>query len=158
MITQYHVLHRRLLTEWANVRMAAAKAEEAYAEGGRYNVDAAALSLHSFYGGIERLFEWVARQIDGTVPQGSAWHRELLQQMTLDVPGVRPPLLQRSTANLLEEFLGFRHVVRNLYTWELEPEKVARLVALLPETVQAVETDLEEFGRFLDAASQADED
>jgi hypothetical protein len=34
MITQYHVLHRRLLTEWANVRMAAAKAEEAYAEGG----------------------------------------------------------------------------------------------------------------------------
>jgi hypothetical protein len=35
--------------------------------------------------------------------------------------------------------------------------KVARLVALLPETVQAIETDLAEFGRFLDAASQADE-
>ena len=92
------------------------------------------------------------------LPQSSAWHRELLQQMMLDVPGVRPPLLQNSTAKLLEEFLGFRHVVRNLYTWELEPEKVARLVALLPETVQAVERDLEEFGRFLDAASQADKD
>jgi hypothetical protein len=34
--------------------------------------------------------------------------------------------------------------------------KVARLVALLPETVQTVEADLEEFGRFLDAAGQAD--
>jgi hypothetical protein len=41
MITQYHVLHRRLLTEWANVHLAATKAEEAYAEGGRYHVDAA---------------------------------------------------------------------------------------------------------------------
>jgi len=151
-ITQYHVLRQRLATEWANVRAAAEKAQAAYTEGGKYHVDAAALSLHGFYNGVERLFEWIARQIDGTLPQGSSWHRELLQQMTLDVPEVRPPVLQTPTAKLLEEYLGFRHVVRNLYSWELEPAKVKRLIELLPQTVQAVETDLETFGRFLDAA------
>jgi hypothetical protein len=145
------------MAEWTNVRAAAEKAQAAYAEGGAYNVDAAALSLHGFYSGAERIFEWIARQVDGTLPQGPAWHRELLDQMTLDVPGVRPSVLQKVTAKQLEEYLGFRHVVRNLYTWELDTTKVKRLIKRLPHTLQAVEKDLETFGRFLDAASRADE-
>lgn len=157
MITPYHVLHQRLTTEWTNVRAAAEKAQAAYAAGGAYNVDAAALSLHGFYSGAERILEWVARQVDGSLPQGPAWHRELLGQMTLDVPGVRPPVLQKATAKQLEEYLGFRHVVRNLYVWELDTTKVKRLIKHLPSTIQAMEKDLAAFGRFLDAASRADE-
>lgn len=157
MITPYHVLHQRLTAEWANVRAAAEKAQAAYAEGGAYNVDAAALSLHGFYSGAERILEWIARQVDGALPQGPAWHRELLGQMTLDVPGVRPPVLQKATAKQLEEYLGFRHVVRNLYTWELDTTKVKQLINRLPHTLPAVEKDLETFGRFLEAASRADE-
>jgi hypothetical protein len=145
------------MSEWTNVRAAAAKAQAAYAEGGAYNIDAAALSLHGFYSGTERILEWIARQVDGTLPQGPAWHRELLDQMTLDAPGVRPPVLQKDTAKQLEEYLGFRHVVRNLYTWELDTTKVERLIKRLPHTLQAVEKDLETFGHFLDAASHADE-
>lgn len=145
------------MTEWINVRAAAEKAQAAYAEGGAYNVDAAALSLHGFYSGTERILEWIARQVDGTLPQGPAWHRELLDQMTLDVPGVRPHVLQKATAKQLEEYLGFRHVVRNLYTWELDTTKVERLIKRLPHTLQAVENDLKAFGHFLDAASRADE-
>ncbi|MCA9968762.1 MAG: hypothetical protein KC425_01030 [Anaerolineales bacterium] len=158
MITHYPVLHRRIASEWENVRAAAAKAQAAFAAGGDYYVDAASLSLHGFYNGTERLLTWIARQIDGSLPQGASWHRELLQQMTLDVPGVRPPVLRKPTATLLEEYLGFRHIVRNLYAWELEHDKVKRLVDLLPQTVQAMEADLNAFGRFLDAAGRADED
>lgn len=157
MITQYHILHQRLMAEWTNVRAAAEKAQAAYAEGGAYNVDAAALSLHGFYSGAERIFEWIARQVDGTLPQGPSWHRELLGQMTLDVPDVRPPALQKATAKLLEEYLGFRHVVRNLYVWELDPAKVKRLIEHLPHTIQATEKDLNAFGCFLDEASRADQ-
>ena len=158
MITQYRILHQRLETEWVNVRAAAEKAQDAYAAGGAYKVDAAALSLYGFYSGIERLFEWIARQVDGFLPQGPSWHRELLEQMTLNVPDIRPPVLQEATAKLLEEYLGFRHVVRNLYTWELETAKVQRLIDLLPETVQLAAADIEAFGRFLLAASRADEE
>jgi hypothetical protein len=155
-ITQYHILQQRLIAEWANVRLAAEKAQAAYKAGGPYNVDAAALSLHGFYGGTERLFEWIARQVDSSLPDSAAWHRELLQQMTLNVPDVRPPVIKTTTAKLLEEYLGFRHVVRNLYSWELEPTKVERLVDYLPQTIQATEADLNAFGNFLAAASHAD--
>lgn len=158
MITEYQVLHQRLIAEWANVRAAAEKAQGAHAGGGAYHNEAASLILHGFYNGTERMFEWIARQIDGALPEGPSWHRELLQQMTLDIPGVRPPVLQRSTAKLLEEYLGFRHVVRYLYSWELEPAKVQRLIELLPQTVTATEADLEAFGHFLKAAGLADED
>lgn len=157
MITQYRILHQRLIAEWANVRKAAEKAQAAYAEGGAYKLDAAALSLHGFYSGAERLFEWIARQVDGALPQGPSWHRELLGQMALNVPGIRPPVLQNATVKLLEEYLGFRHVVRNLYVWEMDPAKVKRLIERLPQTIQAAEKDLTAFGRFLDEASRADQ-
>lgn len=57
----------------------------------------------------------------------------------------------------LEDYLGFRHVVRNLYTWDLDPAKVNRLVEQLPQLISALDADLEEFGRFLEAAGRADE-
>lgn len=135
MITQYQVLQQRLRTEWMNIQIAADKAQAAYAAGGAYNVEAASLLLHGFYSGVERLFEWIARQIDGTLPQGASWHRELLQQMTLDIPTVRPPVLEKPTAKMLEAYLGFRHIVLNLYAWELETIKVDQLIKRLPQVV-----------------------
>ena len=38
---------------------------------------------------------------------------------------VRPALLDRTTANLLHELRAFRHVFRNIYQTELDPEKVS---------------------------------
>jgi hypothetical protein len=67
MITQYHVLRQQLVTEWANGRPAAQKAQAAFVEGGAYHVDAASLSLHGFYSGTEWLLEWIARQIDASL-------------------------------------------------------------------------------------------
>ena len=54
-------------------------------------VDSMALSLHSLYSGLERLFELVARHVDGQVPDEETWHRTLLPQVAADVPaGDRP--------------------------------------------------------------------
>jgi Fe-S cluster assembly ATP-binding protein len=36
------------------------------------------------------LLERIARQLDGVVPQGESLHRDLVFQMTVEVPGVRP--------------------------------------------------------------------
>ena len=43
----------------------------------------AALSqvLISFYTGLERIFERVARRIDHSLPQGERWHTDLLHQV-----------------------------------------------------------------------------
>ena len=53
-------------------------------------MDAAALNLHGFYAGIERLLEVMADGTDRAKPAEPAWRRELLQQMTAETPGVRP--------------------------------------------------------------------
>ncbi len=44
-------------------------------------VDSVALNLHSFYSGLEKIFELIARHVDQTLPKGDTWHRDLLQQM-----------------------------------------------------------------------------
>lgn len=48
--------------------------------------------VHDFYTGIEHLFERIAPELNGGLPAGPSWHRELLDDMTLDLPGVRPPV------------------------------------------------------------------
>ena len=37
--------------------------------------------LHSFYNGLENIFEIIAKNIDGIVPNGNKSHQELLHQM-----------------------------------------------------------------------------
>lgn len=109
--------------------------------------------VHDFYTGLEHIFETLAPELNGGLPAGPSWHRNLLENMTLDIPGVRPPLLQPDTAYALGEFLRFRHLFRNVYGFELEWPRVRRLLARLPEVWSAVEADLDRFLAFLDQAA-----
>ncbi|NOX63219.1 MAG: antitoxin [Chloroflexi bacterium] len=163
MIPRHRILQERIKAELADARRAANKAQDAYREALRdarhesFYLDSVALNLHGFYNGIERIFEDVARELDGGLPSGPAWHRDLLKQMTLTVPGVRPAVIRLQTAKNLDEYLRFRHLVRNLYTWNFEGMKLAALIDSLPETIQSLEKDLDQFGHFLESASRADE-
>jgi HepT-like protein len=112
--------------------------------------------LHDFYTGIEHLFERIAPELNGGVPAGPSWHRELLENMTLELPGVRPPLLRAETAHALDEFLRFRHLFRNLYGFELLWPKVRALLEQLSPTWEEVDADLDRFLAFLEAAAEED--
>jgi hypothetical protein len=68
---------QRALAAWSQVERM--PQEDAY-------LDSVALNLHSFYSGLERLFELIARHVDGVPPTGEAWHRDLLQRMAQDLP------------------------------------------------------------------------
>ena len=81
-----------------------------------FYVDGVSLNLHSFYAGVERLFEMIAGTVDGAVPRGANWHQMLLEQMAKEVPHERPAVISKSTRDALDEYRGFRHVVRNVYT------------------------------------------
>lgn len=163
MIPRYRILHERIESEWVELERAAEKAVQAYEEAKRNNqqqfffLDSVAINLHSFYNGVERIFEWIARELDGGLPAGPVWHRELLDQMTLQVGGLRPAVLRDETAEALGPYLRFRHLVRNLYTWNFEAAKLADLIAGLPQALADLRTDLVAFGSFLETASLADE-
>lgn len=83
-----------------------------------------AFDLQSFYQGLERIFLLVAGNIDGAVPSGENWHRELLDQMARELPGRRPAVISESSRDLLQAFRRFRHLARNIYAFDLEPERV----------------------------------
>ncbi|MBI5486399.1 MAG: hypothetical protein HY905_03615 [Deltaproteobacteria bacterium] len=110
--------------------------------------------LHDFYTGIEHVFERIAPELNGGVPAGPAWHRRLLETMTLDLPGIRPPLLPVATARALEDFLRFRHLFRNVYGFELEWPKLRALLDRLPTAWGEVDAALRRFLEFLDAGAR----
>jgi hypothetical protein len=111
--------------------------------------DGVALNLHSFYTAIERILEDIAREIDGSVPQGPEWHRDLLMQMSAEFPSIRPAVLQRSSRNCLNEYRALRHVIRNVYTFNLKPSRIQELMALLPDCYGAITDDFNAFCEFL---------
>jgi hypothetical protein len=90
--------------------------------------DGVALNLHGFYVGVERILEDIARSFDGSVPEGEDWHRALLLQMAGEISDRRPSVLSRATLQCLDEYRGFRHVVRNVYAFNLRPSRLKELV------------------------------
>lgn len=112
------------------------RADPAHADLFRENL---ALKLHNFYTGIERIFQIVASEVNGALPTGYDWHKRLLERMAQDREG-RLSVISAETAAVLDTYLAFRHAVRNIYGFELEHERIDRLVARYPEVWQRVET------------------
>ena len=112
-------------------------------------VEAAALRLHSFYTGVERMLLLVSRVVNGGTPsRGEGWHRRLLERMAMPTD-TRPAVLQEGTQRDLQEYLRFRHLVRNLYADELRAEPIQRLIQQLQPTWRFLEADIAEFQNWL---------
>src|SRR5689334_6467710 len=134
MIARYRVLAERIRAELEPLERVVGRAEGAMERASQHPQDqeyflaAAALDLHGFYAGVERLLEQIAGEVDGGQPAGRRWHRDLLTQMGLAVPNVRPIVLAAESVAALTQYLEFHHVVRNVYTFTLRPERVTELV------------------------------
>ena len=111
---------------------------------------ALALKLHNFYTGIEKIFEMIADDINGGIPVSREWHKRLLHSMTLEVKGIRSQVISKSTEKMLSEYLAFRHIVRNIYAFELDTERLTLLIKHFPATFDALEKDLVSFIDFLE--------
>jgi hypothetical protein len=114
-------------------------------------LNSVAFGLQSLYSGIERALELVAEEMDGGTLGGESWHAELLRQMAAEVPGVRPPVLQRTAADWLDQYREFRELTRDIYATNLVPDRVEPLVAGLDDGWLQVRRDLLAFTEFLDS-------
>jgi len=126
--------------------------EKAQKSADDYYLDGVALNLHGFYSGLERIFERIASRIDNVYPSGPNWHCELLNQISIEIPGIRPPVLSAELRERLEEYRGFRHVVRHVYSHHLNPEKIEQLAVKLPAVYTAIKSELTIFAEFLKTA------
>ena len=118
-------------------------------------LESVALNLHGFYSGLERLFELIARHVDRALPAGEGWHHDLLQEMTKEIAERRPAVISPESALILDEFRRFRHLVRNVYTFNLVPQKMEPLIAALPRLWKQVQAELSAFADFLEELAQA---
>ena len=114
-------------------------------------IESSALHLQSFYTAVEQLFTRISGNINGNIPDSETWHMDLLRQLTYEIPGIRPPVLRKETHDLLDELRAFHHRVRNLYTYQLNPDRVGELVKSLPLTFETLTDDLINFTNFLSA-------
>ena len=121
----------------------APESDDSYARRARGSI------LHDFYNGVERVFERVARELNGGVPKAEQWHRELLNDMALAVPEVRPPLIEQPLAGTLHEYLRFRHLFRNVYGTVLETGRMRILEERLPDTLAAFRRQVSAFLRWM---------
>ena len=101
--------------------------------------------LHDFYSGVERVFVRIAEELNGGVPQGEQWHRQIVTDMSLEIPGVRPAAIDTALAEELGGYLRFRHVFRNVYGSLLQADRMRPLEEGLPNVLTAFLTQIRAF-------------
>ena len=77
--------------------------------------------LHNFYNGIEAILKHVVQDRGLTVPEGPAWHRDLVNL------AVSNGLIAPSTAEALKPYLAFRHFFVHAYAMDLQAERLEPL-------------------------------
>jgi hypothetical protein len=100
--------------------------------------------LHSFYMGFENIFKRIATEIDGKFNKTDSWHIDLLESM-VESTDKRGPVLSSEVKRRLRFYLGFRHVFRSHYSYDLNWSKMKNLVLESEEILRLVENELNAF-------------
>ncbi|HRO23725.1 MAG TPA: hypothetical protein PLR07_05440 [Promineifilum sp.] len=160
MNVDYLVLAARIPQELAELNQVISRAERGniaakqHAEDSDLYIDAVALNLHDFYTGLERIFRQIVTTVDRSMPASEAWHRDLLRQMCVELPGIRPRVLTEVTCTALDDFLRFRHVVRNVFAFQLDGDRVGHLTLEARTVFDQLYSELMMFVIFLEQSGQ----
>ena len=93
--------------------------------------------LHNFYSGVENILKQVLLAQGLPLPEGPAWHRDLL------TTSAEHGIISETTAQHLQQFLAFRHFFSHAYALELDPQRLEPLVNDAENVFQAFVRDLE---------------
>lgn len=140
-LTELDQLKERIEEVWGKYKI----------NGDEFYLDSVALNLHGLYSGFEKIFLEVAKEIDENIPEGSSWHRELLDQMALVIKNLRPKVISKESRDILDEYRAFRHVVRNVYAYKYSAKKITILLEEFSNEYSKVENEIQDFLEFIKA-------
>lgn len=120
-----------------------------------YILRAKASIFHDFYTAVERTMRLIAEELNGGVPKGEQWHKQLLVDMTLDLEDLRPPVFSKELFERVLPFLRFRHLFRTMYGYELKADRIRTLEDDFPALVEAVNAALDLFCAWLKRTAAA---
>jgi hypothetical protein len=100
--------------------------------------------LHAFYNGIEGIFKRIAKDIDEELPTGGGWHAGLMALMT-EPTGKRQAVVSKKLYEDIYKYMGFRHMFRHAYTYQLHWRGMADLVLNSEPVFDRLESELKAF-------------
>jgi hypothetical protein len=69
--------------------------------------------------------------------------------MAMELPSQRPAVISEECREMLDELREFRHVVRHTYPFQLDPNRIQRLVTRVSQALPLLRQELSLFSRFL---------
>jgi len=108
-------------------------------------------NLHDFYDAIQVLiFERIADETGEGRPRAAQYYSVLLKNMSLEIEGIRPPVISKTTYRELQEYLRFRHLFRHTYGYRLEEGRFIHLAEGAKDTFARLKEDVLGFCRRLE--------
>ncbi len=101
-----------------------------------------------FYTCVETGFLRASKFFENNL-DSSKWHADLLENMTLDIPGARKRVISDGTETCLKEFMRFRHFKRYYFEFEYDKDRIAFLEKKFLQVLPLIKKDLHEFDLFL---------
>ena len=104
--------------------------------------------LETYYTVMETFFVRVSGYFENNLPPGR-WHSALLENMTLQIEGLRARVVGERNLLRLRELLRFRHFRRYYVEMEYDWARIDFLLATLDGAHPTVLSDLDRFATFL---------
>ena len=109
-----------------------------------------AYQLHNLYSAYEDMFKEISLTFENSIERNSGFHKNLLIRMKILIPGIRPNVLSEESYLVLGELMGFRHVFRHAYNYNLTPDKMEILRKKILEKKTSIDSDINIFKQFLE--------
>lgn len=114
-----------------------------------HDIRGISMLLTEIYVGAENLMLRIAKNLAEPIPSGKAWHKELLDQFSVEAPRTRPALYSLKTVENLDEFRRFRHVVHHVYSYQYDWPQVRKLLSKSEKLLVGLIADAQAFTKVL---------
>ena len=111
------ILLAELQADCAVVTDAANKAGLRIRESTPGHLEACAYELARLYNVLERMFERICEDFENHFEKQGADHEKLVQRLSLNLEGLRPPFIPASGLQNIRDLKGFRQVTVMPMTW-----------------------------------------
>lgn len=100
---------------------------------------AIALTLHSFYNGIENIFVTIIKSNGDNIKPDLQWHRSVLDYM------FSKNIIQKDIQEIIEDYMGFRHFIRHSYGFQIKWQQLAPLAENLIFVWETIKDSISDF-------------